>query len=152
MTRPAKAAVTGDKKPFIEQLKNALYSGFVITYAQGLAMLKASSDFYKYETDITTVAAIWRRGCIIRAAMLEDIMETYKTEPGIKNILTGKKFAEAINNSQGALRSIILSGVTLGIPLPSFSACLNYFDAYRSEWLRANLLQAKRDFCGEHTM
>ena len=80
-----------DKETFINLLEEALYTAFVITYAQGLSMLQTSSDFYKYDTNITTVASIWRGGCIIRAAMLEDIMETYQTEPGIRNILNGKK-------------------------------------------------------------
>ena len=141
----------GDRKIFINLLEEALYTAFVITYAQGLSMLQTSSDFYKYNTDITTVASIWRGGCIIRAAMLEDIMETYQTEPGIRNILNGKKFSEAINTSQNSLRNIVQIGAQHAIPLPSLSACLNYFDAYRSEWLPANLIQAQRDFFGAHT-
>ncbi len=142
---------TGDKKAFAELLGDALYAGFIITYAQGLSMLQMASDFYKYGTDITTVATIWRGGCIIRAAMLEDITETYTNEPGIKNILIGKTFSAAINDSQASLRSIVQKAAALGIPVPSFSACLNYFDAYRSEWLPANLIQAQRDFFGAHT-
>jgi 6-phosphogluconate dehydrogenase len=78
-------------------------------------------------------------------------METYKEEPGLKDILNGKKFSAAINASQGSLRSIVQTGAGLGIPLPSFSASLNYFDAYRSAWLPANLIQAQRDFFGAHT-
>lgn len=141
----------GDKAKFINVLEEALYTAFVITYAQGLSMLQTSSDFYKYDTNITTVAAIWRGGCIIRAAILEDIMATYQTEPGIRNILNGKRFSDAINESQNSLRSIVQTGVQQAIPIPSLSACLSYFDAYRSEWLPANLTQAQRDFFGAHT-
>ena len=148
---PDEEPFNGDKKAFIDLLEDALYAGYIITYAQGLAMLQSSSDFYKYGTNITTVATIWRGGCIIRAAMLEDIMETYKDEPGLKDILTGKKFSTAINASQASLRSIVQTGAKLGIPLPSFSASLNYLDAYRSAWLPANLIQAQRDFFGAHT-
>ena len=140
-----------DKNEFINLLEDALYAGFIITYAQGLTMLQNSSDNYKYNTDLKTVAAIWRGGCIIRAAMLEDIMETYKIEPGIKNILKGKKFSAVLSTSQSSLRSIIQIGIQQGIPLPSFSASLNYFDSYRSKWLPANLIQAQRDFFGAHT-
>ena len=148
---PAAEPLSGDKKAFINLLEDALYAGYIITYAQGLAMLQSSSDFYKYGTDITTVATIWRGGCIIRAAMLEDIMETYKEEPGLKDILCGKKFSAAINESQDSLRSMVQTGAKTGIPLPSFSASLNYLDAYRSAWLPANLIQAQRDFFGAHT-
>lgn len=141
----------GDKKAFIATLEDALYAGFVLTYASGLEMLKASSDFYKYGTEMTTVATIWRGGCIIRAAMLEDITEAYASEPGLKNILTSKVFSEAINKSQDSLRSIVQTGAANGLPLPAFGASLNYFDAYRSAWLPANLIQAQRDFFGAHT-
>lgn len=141
----------GNKQSFITILEEALYTAFVITYAQGLSMLQTSSDFYKYNTDLTTVASIWRGGCIIRAAMLEDIMETYKSEPGVKNILNGKKFSDAINSSQQSLRNIVQIGAQQAIPLPSLSACLHYFDSYKSGWLPANLTQAQRDFFGAHT-
>ena len=151
LTGPVTEPFNGDKKAFIDLLEDALYAGYIIIYAQGLAMLQSSSDFYKYGTNITTVATIWRGGCIIRAAMLEDIMETYKDEPGLKDILTGKKFSAAINASQVSLRSIVQTGAKLGVPLPSFSAGLNYLDAYRSAWLPANLIQAQRDFFGAHT-
>ena len=144
-------AFKGDKKAFIATLGDALYAGFVLTYASGLEMLKTSSDFYKYGTDMAIVARIWRGGCIIRAAMLEDIMEAYATEPGLKNILNSKTFSAAINKTQESLRSIVQTGAATGLPLPSFSACLSYFDAYRSAWLPANLIQAQRDFFGAHT-
>ena len=143
--------LAANKEEYIDVVEDALYAGFILTYAQGLAMLQTSSDFHKYSTDISAVAAIWRGGCIIRAAMLEDIMDTYKKEPEIRNILAGKKFSTAINESQSSLRQIVQAGAQLGIPLPSFSACLNYFDSYRSEWLPANLIQAQRDFFGAHT-
>ncbi len=148
---PAPATFSGEKNDFIHEMESALYAGFLLTYAQGLSMLKSSSDYYKYETNITTVATIWRGGCIIRAAMLEDITETYSNEPGIKNMLLGKTFSQAINDSQAQLRKIVQRAVELGIPLPSLTASLFYFDSYRSEWLPANLIQAQRDFFGAHT-
>ena len=143
--------ISSQKNEFISLLEDALYAAFVITYAQGLSMLKTSSDNYKYNTDIKTVAAIWRGGCIIRAAMLEDIMETYETEPEIKNILHGKKFSSVLSASQSSLRQVVQMGAQQAIPLPSLNASLNYFDSYRSKWLPANLIQAQRDFFGAHT-
>ena len=141
----------GDKNKFITEVEHALYAGFVITYAQGLEMLKASSDLYKYETDITAVAKIWRGGCIIRAELLKDITTTYEAEPNIKNILMGSTFSKSINESQASLRNVVITAMANGIPMPSFAACLNYFDALRSAWLPANLIQAQRDFFGAHT-
>lgn len=142
---------TGNKNDFIIKLEEALYAGYILTYAQGLAMLQTSSAFYKYGTDITTVATIWRGGCIIRAAMLEDITAAYRSDKDLKNMLNHPTFCKAINAVESALRSMVLTGAAAGIPLPSFAACLNYYDAYRSEWLPANLIQAQRDFFGAHT-
>jgi 6-phosphogluconate dehydrogenase len=142
---------TDDKAGFIKLVEDALYAAFIITYAQGLSMLKTSSGNYKYNTDLKTVATIWRGGCIIRAAMLEDIMQAYEQEPSLKNILNSNLFSEKIKASQASLRKVVLLGAEAGIPLPSFAASLNYFDAYKSAWLPANLIQAQRDFFGAHT-
>ena len=38
-----------------------------------------------------------------------------------------------------------------GIPVPSFSSALSYYDSYRREKLPANLIQAQRDYFGAHT-
>lgn len=143
--------VTDDKTGFIKLIEEALYAAFIITYAQGLAMLKNSSDVYKYNTDLKTVAKIWRGGCIIRAAMLEDIMQAYEQEPALKNLLNSNLFTEKIKVAQASLRKVVQLGAQIGIPLPSFAASLNYFDAYKSAWLPANLIQAQRDFFGAHT-
>jgi 6-phosphogluconate dehydrogenase len=142
---------TSEQSIFIALVEEALYAAIVITYAQGFAMLKASSDFYKYGTDMKTVATIWRGGCIIRAAILENIMEAYETEPALKNIMQANQISLEIKGTQKSLRKIVQLGIHVGIPLPSFAASLNYFDAYRSAWLPANLIQAQRDFFGAHT-
>jgi 6-phosphogluconate dehydrogenase len=142
---------TDDKKTFIDLVEEALYSSFIITYSQGLAMLQTASDANKYEINITTVASIWRGGCIIRAAMLKDIMKVYKEELGLKNMLSSKHFSSEVIKTQSSLRKVVIIAMQAGIPTPSLSACLNYFDAYRTENLPANLVQAQRDFFGAHT-
>ena len=38
-----------------------------------------------------------------------------------------------------------------GIPVPVMSACLGYFDSYRTGRLPQNLIQAQRDAFGAHT-
>ena len=139
-----------DVSELITLLEDALYAGYLITYAQGLDMLKTSADFYKYGTEMRRVARIWRGGCIIRAKILEEIMEAYSGEVAFNNMLLGK-FSEAINSSEKSLRQVVIKANMLGIPVPSFCSCLNYFDAYRSDWLPANLIQAQRDFFGAHT-
>ena len=72
---------TGDRNTFLDQLGRALYAAMIITYAQGMALLAVASDKYEYHLDLEAVARIWRGGCIIRAALLEDICAAFATSP-----------------------------------------------------------------------
>lgn len=141
----------GNKNEFIPKLKNALYFSMITSYAQGMALLKKASEAYSYGVDLKTVASIWRGGCIIRSSILQDIMEAYSKDGGLNNLIMSEKFSGLLNKLQEDLRFVVANAVNLGIPVPAFSASLTYFDAFRSPWLPANLVQAQRDFFGAHT-
>ncbi|MDB5201503.1 MAG: gnd 2 [Ferruginibacter sp.] len=132
-------------------LENALHAAFIITYAQGLAMLQKASDSYKYGVNIATVSTIWRGGCIIRAGLLEGITEVFDKDPGLTNLMLDPAQKNTLESLLPAMRSIVQSGIGAAIPLPSFSSCIHYYDSYHSAWLPANLVQAQRDFFGAHT-
>ncbi len=140
-----------DYKPFIKQLEDAVYFAMITTYAQGMAMLKTASSEYGYSLNLKDVAKIWRGGCIIRAALLEEIRKAYEDVPGLPNLLIDPILSKEVLNSQDEVRSIIKTAVECGIPAPGITASLAYFDSYRSEWLPANLVQAQRDYFGSHT-
>jgi len=141
----------GDKKQLIDQLKNSLYASMIITYAQGLALLGKASEVYQYGLNLEAVARIWRGGCIIRAALLEDIRSAYRNQGDLANLLLDSHFADEVMKRQDDLRNVVRSGVHCGLPVPALMASLAYFDAYRSARLPANLVQAQRDFFGSHT-
>ena len=143
--------LTTNKKDFISQLEDALHAGFMITYAQGLAMLQAASKAYKYDINIATVASIWRGGCIIRAAMLEQITESFTKYPDLTNLIFSNSFSDILYKEVYSLRGILKAAINNGIPVPAMYACSSYFESYHSEWLPANLIQAQRDFFGAHT-
>jgi 6-phosphogluconate dehydrogenase len=135
----------------VESLKNALLASFIITYAQGLALLKAASVEKNYEIDLTECAKIWRGGCIIRAALLEDIRKAFAKNSELSNLILDADFAEKLKNHSADLTKICVNAPKFNIPTMCFSASLNYFNAYRTERLPANLIQAQRDFFGAHT-
>ncbi|MBS1495377.1 MAG: NADP-dependent phosphogluconate dehydrogenase [Bacteroidetes bacterium] len=143
--------LTGNKTDFINQLEDALHAGYIISYAQGLAMLQLASDTYKYNVNIATVASIWRGGCIIRAAMLEDITEAFTQQPGLKNLMLAASFQKYLSKEVYSLKGILKTAINQAIPTPALSACMHYYDSYFSAWLPANLIQAQRDFFGAHT-
>jgi 6-phosphogluconate dehydrogenase len=110
-----------------------------------------ASEEYDYDLDMQMIAKIWRAGCIIRADLLDDIMKAFDRDPGLVNLLLDDDFREAVVSRQGDLRHVIINGIKLGIPVYALSSALAYFDAYRTERLPANLIQAQRDYFGAHT-
>ncbi len=141
----------GDQKILIGQLHNALYCAMILSYAQGFALLTAASSSYSYRFDLEAIAGIWRGGCIIRAAMLENIKDAFCTRPDLPNLLLNHTLSKKVIENQEPLRQIVRLAADSGIPLTAFMSTLSYLDAYRSSWLPANLIQAQRDYFGAHT-
>jgi 6-phosphogluconate dehydrogenase len=121
------------------------------TYAQGFSILATASDKYKYHLDLQAVARIWRGGCIIRAAVLEEIQAAFHAKGDLPNLLLDPNLSQKIKVNQESLRQIVCQAGTMGIPIPGLMNSLGYLDAYSSAWLPANLIQAQRDYFGAHT-
>lgn len=151
LTGPEAKPFDGDREAFIESIRKALYLSKICSYAQGFAQMRAASEEYNWNLSYGEIAMIFRGGCIIRAQFLQKIKEAYDRDPGLKNLLLDPYFKEIAESYQQSLREIISAAVLNGIPVPSFSAALSYFDSYRTETLPANLIQAQRDYFGAHT-
>jgi 6-phosphogluconate dehydrogenase len=141
----------GERDEIVHQIKSALHAAMIITYAQGLALLAKASDTYHYKLNPETVAQIWRGGCIIRAALLEEIRSAYKLNPALENILFDGHLGRSVMAGEKDLRQVVRTGAALGLPMPGLMTALAYFDALRSGWLPANLIMAQRDYFGAHT-
>lgn len=142
---------SGDKQELITSVREALYASKICSYAQGMSLLKAAANEYGYDLNLSAIAKIWRAGCIIRAKLLNDITNAYNRNRDLPNLLLDEYFQAATASRQEAWRFVVQTAVDLGIPAPAISASLAYYDAYRSERLPANLIQAQRDFFGAHT-
>ena len=142
---------TGDKKELIEKIREALYFSKIMSYAQGFAQLRVASKEYEWDLPFGEIAKIWRAGCIIRAGFLQKITDAYDKEPDIENLLLDDYFMEITRKYQQAVREVVALAVQAGVPVPTFSSAIAYFDSYRSERLPANLIQAQRDYFGAHT-
>ena len=148
---PKTEKFSGDRKAFIESVRRALYLSKIISYAQGFAQLRAASDENEWNLDYGAIAKIFRAGCIIRARFLQKIMDAYKTDGAVKNLLLDPYFKGIAHEYQAALRDVVSEAVRVGVPVPGFSAAVAYYDSYRADVLPANLIQAQRDFFGAHT-
>jgi 6-phosphogluconate dehydrogenase len=145
------ARFKSDRDTFLRQLGDALYVATIITYAQGMALLAVASDKYKYHLDLEAVARIWRGGCIIRAALLEDFCAAFRSSRNLPNLLLDSSLSRKVMEHQEDLRQVVGQAAEAGVPVPGLMVSLGYLDAYRSAWLPANLTQAQRDYFGAHT-
>jgi 6-phosphogluconate dehydrogenase len=140
-----------DRDTLLAQLSHALFAGMIIIYAQGMALLAVASDKYGYHLNLEAVARIWRGGCIIRAALLEDICAAFHAQPDLPNLLLDANLSRKVMVHQEDLRRVVSQAAESGVPVPGLMVSLGYLDAYRSTWLPANLIQAQRDYFGAHT-
>ena len=134
----------------VDDIETSLYASKIISYAQGFRLMQAASDEHGWDLDMGTIASIWRAGCIIRAAFLEDITSAYEDEDPADLVETGF-FSEALRDSEPGWRRVVAAAATAGIPSPAYSSALAYFDGIRSQRLPADLIQAQRDYFGAHT-
>lgn len=141
----------GDTQTFINMIRDALYCSKICSYAQGMALLGTASKAYHYDLNLSELARIWKGGCIIRAGFLGKIQHAFIENPELPNLLLAPEFKQTILDRQTAWREALAAAAKLGIPVPAFSASLDYFDSYRRAGLPQNLTQAQRDYFGAHT-
>ncbi|MEP6569476.1 MAG: NADP-dependent phosphogluconate dehydrogenase [Acidobacteriota bacterium] len=149
------ARTTGKFAPLSQDLKgylhDALYASKICSYAQGMNLIKAGSDEFKWNINLSEVARIWQGGCIIRAKFLGKIKEAYLRKPDLENLLLDAEFNSKIDQAQQGWRNVVSTAMQQGFAALAMSASLGYFDMYRMANVPLNLTQAQRDFFGSHT-
>ena len=139
------------KEVFIQQVQDALYFAVIISYAQGLAQLHIASKELDMDIPMPQVVKVWRGGCIIRSSLLEIFFTAFQKNPALPNLLLEKDVAQLLHGKKQNLRNVIIHAIHMGYPVAGLMAALSYFDAYRSERMPTNLIQAQRDYFGAHT-
>jgi 6-phosphogluconate dehydrogenase len=141
----------GSKKALIQAIHDALYCSKICSYAQGFQLMRTAQQEYNWKLNFGQIAQIWRGGCIIRAAFLQKITEAYARDPKLANLLLDPYFNKTVKQAQENWRKVVALAAECGVPAPTFSSALAYYDSYRAARLPANLLQAQRDYFGAHT-
>lgn len=139
------------RKELIESIRQALYFSKIMSYAQGFAQMREASETYDWNLPYGEIASIFRAGCIIRAKFLQKITDAYEKNPELPNLMLDDYFLEIVSKNHEAVRHVVSVAIAAGIPVPTFSAAIAYYDSYRSAVLPANLIQAQRDYFGAHT-
>ena len=141
----------GDRKSFVEDIRQALLASKIVSYAQGFMLMREAAKENGWNLNYGGIALMWRGGCIIRSVFLGKIKEAFDKNSKIDNLLLDDYFRGVIERCQASWRRVVAKAVELGVPIPAFSTALSFYDGYRSERLPANLLQAQRDYFGAHT-
>ncbi len=148
---PREVRPPGDPKALVEAVRDALYASKICSYAQGMVMMRAASDEYRWGLDLGEIARIWKGGCIIRAQFLDLIKQAFRKNPALPNLLLDDHFRAWVGDAQPRWRHVVQTAQAMGVPVLAMSASLAYYDAVRAERLPLNLTQAQRDFFGAHT-
>ncbi|WP_035053895.1 NADP-dependent phosphogluconate dehydrogenase [Carnobacterium pleistocenium] len=151
LPKPASYKVEGDKAELVEKIRQALYFSKIMSYAQGFAQMRTASEEYDWNLQYGEIAKIFRAGCIIRARFLQKITDAYNHKPDLKNLMLDGYFMDIAKNYQDSVRDVVGIAVKSGVPIPTFSSAIAYYDSYRTADLPANIIQAQRDYFGAHT-
>jgi len=141
----------GDRKALVDAVRDALYASKICSYAQGMGMIRAAGEEYKWNLDLGEIARIWKGGCIIRAQFLDLIKNAYRKNPALSNLLLDDHFKAWVAEAQPRWRHVVQTAQAAGIPTLAMSASLAYYDSVRAERLPQNLTQGQRDLFGAHT-
>ncbi|NND03983.1 MAG: decarboxylating NADP(+)-dependent phosphogluconate dehydrogenase [Acidimicrobiia bacterium] len=140
-----------DAQLVLADLHDALYASKIVSYAQGFMLMDAAADDFEWELDFASIASMWRGGCIIRSKFLSEIMKAYTEDPELRQLLLNDFFAHEVQAAQAGWRRTVARAIAAGIPTPAYASALAFYDAYRTDRLPANLIQAQRDYFGAHT-
>ena len=140
-----------DKEAFAAMVREALYTGKIIAYAQGFSLMQDASRLYGWNLDLGKIASIFRAGCIIQAVFLNDITHAFEADPKPESLIFDRFFLSRINEHQDSLRQAVSTGVMNGLPIPALCNAVSYLDEFRAKAAGANLIQAQRDCFGAHT-
>lgn len=146
-----KASPIEDITRFEDQLEEAFYFAMASAYAQGMQLLSKASEEFGYELNLAEIAKIWRGGCIIRAAFLQDIYEAYQKDPQLAHLYLDEGIQQKLQKGVKDTRQVITAAITSGIAVPCYAAAITYFDSLKTARMPANLIQAQRDYFGAHT-
>lgn len=142
---------SGDKKQFLNDIRDAMYAAKIVSYAQGYVLMRAAAQEYKWHLNFGGIALMWRGGCIIRSKFLGKIKEAFDKNHELANLLFDPFFVQTIGSTLAGWRRVVAAAAAHGIPIPAISTALGYYDGLRHARLPANLIQAQRDYFGAHT-
>ena len=133
----------------VSLMEQAMICGKILCYDQGFGMIRGASEQFGWNLQLPAIARVWREGCIIRSAMLDDMASAF-TDDADRSLMAAPFFADLISKTHDALRKVVSVAALHGVAVPAHASALAYFDAMRTARGTANMIQGQRDFFGLH--
>ncbi|MFK7752620.1 MAG: NADP-dependent phosphogluconate dehydrogenase [Sedimentitalea sp.] len=143
-------AITQTAVPDAQALHDALLAGRILAHAQGFRVLSEASDAFDWSLDLARIAEIWRAGCIIRSALLDDVSSALHAAPPQGHLLLAPALRDTLAQTIPALRKVVSASASAGWPVPALAASLSWYDTMRLARGTTNLIQTQRDAFGAH--
>ena len=129
-------------------LKNAYHFAKMIIHFQGFWLLDEFSKNHHWNLNLSEIARIWTKGCIIQSDFMETLVPILKITP---TILLDTSITEQIKTTAPAATEIVIKALENKIATPIMSDAIQFFNAISTAHSTANLIQAQRDYFGAHT-
>lgn len=108
----AKKQHVEDRAEFIEDLREAVYCGFLASYAQGMNLIARTSHDEGWGVKLGDCIQIWRAGCIIESEHIADLLQpVFEEDQGMKNVLLAESVAAEIKRTIPALKKVVQRAV-----------------------------------------
>ena len=111
---------------------------------------EAASREFDWNIDHAKVAEVWRAGCIIRSALLDDIASAFREDLPNGELIFAPSFVGTLKEAIPALRRVVCAAGTAGHAIPALASAQAFFDTMRTKRGTTDLVQAQRDFFGRH--
>lgn len=152
--RAAGADILGTKAGPVDldedTLEGAFLAARLLAHGQGFRILQAASAEYDWNLDLARIAEIWRAGCIIRSALLDDIAGAARGDLPGGELIFAPSLAARLRETLPALRRVVAAATAAARPVPALSGALAFADTMAQAKGTANLIQAQRDVFGYH--
>ncbi|WP_458627961.1 NADP-dependent phosphogluconate dehydrogenase [Winogradskyella sp. PC D3.3] len=120
----------------------------IINHYQGFKLISEASNTFSWDLNLSEIARIWTNGCIIRSALMEDLVEVFKDTT---NILTNSKLIDLVNQYRPSVKKVVSQCVLNDITTPALGEAVQFLNGITTPYASANIIQAQRDYFGAHT-
>ncbi len=120
----------------------------IINHYQGFKLINEASKAYHWDLNLSEIARIWTSGCIIKSALMQELVAVFKTT---SNLLTDLNIAKHLKQYKPSIKQVVSQALQNDLSTPALSEALQFFNGITTAYASANVIQAQRDFFGAHT-